>query len=194
MPAAPPFLLAFGDSLIAGYGLAPADGLSAQLQRGLARRFPGARVHNAGASGNTTADALRRLPRVLAEMTVRPDLALVQIGANDVLRGVPPVQTRANLDAIVTELARCGIPVLLTTLDPPALVRARAAPYLGLHGEIAARHGAAISGFFPAGILGRADMVLPDRVHPNARAIAAVVAHLLPTIEALLAARSADAA
>lgn len=194
MPAEPPYLLALGDSLIAGYGLAADDGLAAQLQRGLAGRFPGARVLNAGVSGNTTADALRRLPRVLAVMRARPDLAIIQIGANDVLRGVPPGETRANLDVMLTELGRCGIPVLLTTIDPPALIRARAAPYLGVHGAVAARHGAAVSDFFPAGIMGRADMVLPDRVHPNARAIAAVAAHLLPTIEALLARRAADAA
>jgi acyl-CoA thioesterase-1 len=100
----------------------------------------------------------------------------------------------AILDAMLTELGRCGIPVLLTTIDPPALIRARAAPYLGVHGAVAARHGAAVSDFFPAGIMGRADMVLPDRVHPNARAIAAVAAHLLPTIEALLARSAADAA
>lgn len=127
-------------------------------------------------------------------MRAPPDLAIIQIGANDVLRGVPPGETRANLDAMLTELGRCGIPVLLTTIDPPALIRARAEPYLGLHGAVAARHGAAVSDFFPAGIMGRADMVLPDRVHPNARAIAAVAAHLLPTIEALLARRAADAA
>ncbi len=182
-----PLILAFGDSLIAGYGLGSHESFPAQLEAALRLRHPAARVINAGASGTTTADALRRLPRLLSGLAARPDLAIVQIGANDVLRGVPPAQTGANLDAMLTEFARCGIPVLLATLEPPAILHARTGPYLGVHGEVAARHGAAISGFFPAGVLGRADMVLFDRVHPNARAIAAVVAHMLPTVEQALA-------
>lgn len=179
-----PLILAFGDSLIAGYGLSPGDSFPAQLERRLRDR--GAQVINAGVSGNTTDDALRRLPRVLSALPARPDLAIVQIGANDVLRGIPAERTRANLEAMLTEFGRCGIPVLLATLEPPAFLAARTRTYLGIHAEVAARHGAAIASFFPAGVLGRADMVLFDRVHPNARAIAAVVEHMLPAIEQAL--------
>lgn len=187
MPTATPLILAFGDSLIAGYGLAATDSFPAQLERHLRQSQPHAQVLNAGVSGNTSEDALRRLPRVLSSLTARPDLAIVQIGANDVMRGVSPDRMRANLDTMLTEFGRCGIPVLLATLEPPAFLRARTAAYLGVHGDVAAKHAAAIASFFPAGVLGRADMVLLDRVHPNARAIAAVVAHLGPAIEQALA-------
>lgn len=187
-----PLILAFGDSLVAGYGLPSGDSFPAQLERRLRDR--GARVINAGVSGNTTADALRRLPQVLSALPTRPDLAIVQIGANDVLRGIAAERTRANLDAMLTELTRCGIPVLLATLEPPAFLAARTGAYVGIHAEVAARHGAAITSFFPAGVMGRADMVLFDRVHPNARAIAAVVEHMLPAIERALPGETAEVA
>jgi acyl-CoA thioesterase-1 len=121
-------------------------------------------------------------------------LALVQVGPNDVLRGVAPAKVHANLAAVVRELRACGMPVLLTRVEPPAMLRVRAAPYQAIHGEVAREHGAALCDFFPAGVLGHPDMVLHDRVHPNARAIALVADHLLPHVEAALTRPRADAA
>ena len=181
-----PLVLAFGDSLVAGYGLAADHSFPAQLQQRLRERLDGARVINAGVSGNTSGDALRRLPGVLSRLSERPDLAVVQIGANDVLRGLSPAQTRANLDAMLAEFGRCGIPVLLTTLEPPAFLRARTGAYLGIHKEVAERHGAMLASFFPAGVLGHPAMVLADRIHPNREAIRAVVGHVAPLVERLL--------
>jgi acyl-CoA thioesterase-1 len=178
-----PTILALGDSLIAGYGLVRDDGLCAQLQRRLRERHAGAQVIDAGMSGDTSADVLRRLPRVLSRLARHPDLALVQVGPNDVLRGVAPATVRANLSAIVRELTACAIPVLLTRVAPPPILHARAAPYQALHAKVADEHRAALCDFFPVGVLGHPDMVLIDRVHPNARAIAAVAAHLLPFVE-----------
>jgi acyl-CoA thioesterase I len=189
MMNASPLILALGDSLVAGYGLARADGFAAQLEARLRVTRPGARVLNAGVSGDTTGDVLRRLPRVLSALETRPDLAIVQVGPNDVLRQTPPARTRAQLDAILVELGRIRAPVLLTTVEPPALVRDRAQGHLGIHPELGALHGATLHPFFPPGVLGRAGMVLADRVHPNAAAIAAVVTHLLPAVERLLDAR-----
>ena len=182
-----PLILALGDSLVAGYGLPLADGFAAQFERRLRPGWPTARVVNAGVSGDTAEDALRRLPRVLAGLEARPDLAIVQLGPNDVLRQVPARRTRAALDAILTELGRCGIRTALTTVAPPAFLHARAGAYLGIHEELARRHGAMLWPFFPPGVLGHADMVLADRVHPNARAIAAVVAAMAPAIAQTLA-------
>ena len=119
MPTPSPLILAFGDSLIAGYGLPAGASFPAQLERRLRDRHPTARVVNAGVSGDTTADALRRLPRALSGLDRRPDLAIVQLGPNDVLQQLPPSQTRSNLDAICVEFGRCGVPVLLTTVAPP---------------------------------------------------------------------------
>jgi acyl-CoA thioesterase I len=186
MPASP-LILAIGDSLIAGYGLAQADGFAPQLERRLRPAHPNVRVVNAGVSGNTSADVLRRLPGALSRLDRRPDLAIVQVGPNDVLRMLPPAATRANLDAVLVELGRCGVPVLLTTVDPPPILRGRADAYLGLHAELAERHGATVHSFFPPGVLGAPAMVLADCVHPNAPAIAAVVDAMLPAIERMLA-------
>lgn len=189
-----PTVLALGDSLIAGYGLARDEGLPAQLQRCLRARHAAAHVVDAGVSGDTSGDVLRRLPRLLGTLTQRPDLALLQVGPNDVLRGVTPMSVRANLSAIVRELAACAIPVLLTRVEPPAILRARAAPYQAIHAEVAHAHDADLCTFFPADVLGHPAMVLADRIHPNARAIALVAEHLLPHVERALARPRADAA
>lgn len=186
MTASSPLILAFGDSLVAGYGLATSDGFSAQLERRLRTARPGARVINAGVPGDTTADALRRLPRTLSRLEGRPDLAVVQLGPNDVLRQVPPTSTRASLDAILVEFGRCGVPVLLTTVTPPSMLAQRAGPYAGIQTELAERHGATAWPLFPVGVLGHSDMVLADGVHPNGKAIAAVVDAMLPVIDAVL--------
>lgn len=185
--ASSPLLLAIGDSLVAGYGLPVSDAFPTQLERRLRRAHPGARVANAGRSGDTSADVLRRLPAAMSALDARPALAIVQVGPNDVLRQVPPAATRANLEAVLVELRRCGVPALLTTVAPPPVLHDRARPYLGVHDELAARHGARTCAFFPAGVLGHPDMVLADRMHPNARAIAAVVDAMLPVVERMLA-------
>ncbi|KQN28678.1 GDSL-type esterase/lipase family protein [Sphingomonas sp. Leaf38] len=186
MPNVPPLILAIGDSLIAGYGLAAADSFPAQLQSSLQARYPNVSVMNAGVSGDMTADVLRRLPRLLSSLTQLPALAIVQVGPNDVLRQAPVVCTRAQLGQILLSLRNCGIPVILTTVEPPALLRDRAAAYLGIHAALAAEHGATIWPFFPPGVLGHSEMVLGDRVHPNAKAIGAVVAALRPVVERMV--------
>lgn len=186
MAPSPPLILAIGDSLIAGYGLARHESFPARLEAALQPGRPGAQVVNAGVSGATTGDVLRRLPAVLSRLTARPVLAIVQAGPNEVLRRVPPAQTRGNLSAIVVELLRCGVPTLLTTVEPPAFLREQTRAYAELHRQVAAGHGAATCPIFPPGVLGRADMVLWDGVHPNARAIAAMVEAVLPTVTRLL--------
>jgi acyl-CoA thioesterase I len=194
MIASPPVILAIGDSLIAGYGLARADSFPARLEAALQDDHPGARVLNAGVSGATTADVLADLPRRLSQFSVRPNLAIVQVGPNDVLRRVPAPTTGRNLAAIVTELGRCGVPALLTTVEPPAFLREQTRAYAGLHEQVAKELGAAICPFFPTGVLGRADLVLADRIHPNANAIAMVVTAMLPVIERLIAGEPTGAA
>ena len=186
MTTSAPLILAFGDSLVAGYGLATCDGFAAQLEHRLSATRPGARVINAGVPGNTTADALRRLPRVLSRLEAHPHLAIVQLGPNDVLQDVPPTSTLSNLEAILVEFGRCGVPVLLTTVAPPPLLAQRAGPYAGIHDALAKRHDAMTWPFFPAGVLGHRDMVLADMVHPNDKAIAAVVDAMLPAVDGSL--------
>ena len=183
-----PFVLAFGDSLTAGYGLTRAEAFPARLEALLRARSPSASVHAAGVSGDTTADGRRRLARVLARLPQRPDLAIVELGANDALRRVPVVQTRANLDAILHELGRCGIPVLLAGMVAPPWLGAAALAFNRIYPDLAAAHGVPLDPFFLDGVALRPGHVLADGFHPNARAIAHVAQRILPAVEMALAA------
>jgi acyl-CoA thioesterase-1 len=189
-----PFVLAFGDSLTAGYGLAPSEAFPARLETLLRQEWPTARVQNAGVSGNTSGDALARLPRLLSSLEVRPDLAIVEFGGNDLLRGISLDRTRANLDAILLELGRSDIPVLLAVLEAPRYLGAFAERCDAVYADLAARHGVAAVPFFPSGILGDPDFTLRDGLHPNARAIGRVAEAMLPAVEAAIRERSLVAA
>ena len=120
-------VLAFGDSLTAGYGLAAGQSFPAQLQSSLRKQGLSVRVHNAGVSGETTAASRARLNWVLASLKVKPDLVILELGANDMLRGLPPAQARANLDAMLTELNKRKVPVLPPSPPPPPPQAAKAA-------------------------------------------------------------------
>lgn len=175
-------VLAFGDSLTAGYGLARHEAFPAQLQVLLRQTLPDAMVINAGVSGDTTHSALGRLPRVLSRLSQRPDLAIVELGANDLMRRVSPQITLANLDAILTELRRCNIPVLLATIDPPAFLGAMGHSYARIFTVLGERHIVRTHPFFPPGILGHHAHVLRDRLHPNAAAIDKVARAMAPVV------------
>lgn len=181
-----PLVLALGDSLTSGHGLPPGGAFPDRLQVLLRGALPGACVKNAGVSGNTTGDALRRLPRLLSALDRRPDLTIVELGANDLRRGVPPVETKANLDQIVAELRHMAIPVLLATVEPPQQLAAFARAYGSIYSEVADRHGISTHPFFPKGVLGHFDYVLADRIHPNAAAMDLVARYMLPAVLAEL--------
>lgn len=185
-PAGVPFVLAFGDSLTAGYGLAVAQSFPAQLQALLRNSHPRAMVENAGVSGDTTASGLARLPRVLARLTHRPDLAIVELGANDMLRFVDPARIRQNLDAILVEFERCGIPVLLAGMLAPPLLGDLATRFNAIYLELAAKHRAAFYPFFLQGAIGASDLTIRDRVHPSAKAIGIVARNILPSVLGVL--------
>ena len=185
-PGDGPLILALGDSLTAGYGLAAQESFAAQLEQCLRMTRPAARVVNAGVSGDTSADALRRLPRVLASLRQRPALAIVELGANDLMRSIAPARIRANLEAIVEELDRCGIPALLATLEPPPMLAHFVEDYATIYAEVAARFGLSVCPFFPSGVLGHPAMVLADRLHPNAQAISLCARAVLPHVVAAL--------
>lgn len=177
-----PVVLAFGDSLTAGYGLARPEAFPARLEVLLRQTLPDAMVINAGVSGDTTHSALTRLPRVLLRLSQRPDLAIVELGANDLIRRVSPQRTLANLDAILTELRRCDISVLLATIDPPAFLGAMGQAYARIFTVLGERHKMRTHPFFPPGILGHHAHVLRDRLHPNAAAIDKVARAMAPVV------------
>lgn len=186
-PSPFPYILALGDSLTAGHGLHQADAFPRRLELLLREHYPLAEVLGAGVSGDTAGAALARLPRVLASLEHRPDLAIVELGANDLLRGVMPARTRTSLNAIVHELARCGIPVLLATLEVPPFLASFGSAYANIYRDVAEANGIASHPFFPDGVLGRAGYVLTDRIHPNAKAIDLAARNMLPAVLRALA-------
>jgi acyl-CoA thioesterase-1 len=188
--AAEQLVLAFGDSLTAGPGLKPQENFAGQLQAALRRDGLAVRVHNAGVSGDTTAQGRARLGWVLAGLKAKPDLAIVELGANDMLRGLPPARARANLDAILSELGKRRIPVLLAgmmasrNLDP-----AYRRQFDAIYPALAKKHSARLYPFFMAGVWNNRAMILPDGLHPNRRGVSVIVGRILPHVKAALAKR-----
>jgi acyl-CoA thioesterase-1 len=190
--AAPVSILAFGDSLTAGFGLAEADGFTAKLQAALAGKGIDARVINGGVSGDTSAGGLARLDWSLAD---KPDLVILELGANDALRGLDPAATRANLDAMLQRLRAAGVPVLLVGMRaPPNLGRDFVAAFDRIYPELAAKYGVPLYPFFLDGVAVDARLTQPDGLHPNAAGVEVIVERLLPTLLPAIAALKRGAA
>ena len=184
---AAPLVWALGDSLTAGYGLAPANGITAQLERELSRSGVQATVRNGGVSGDTSAQGRARLLWGLRGLGAKPDLVIVELGANDILRGLPPAQARANLDSILAELGRRRIPVLLAGMKAPRnmgpdYVRA----FEAIYPELARKHRVRLYPFFLDGVAGRRELIQADGLPPNAKGVAILVARILPAVRAAL--------
>ena len=180
-------VLAFGDSLYAGYGLGPSEGLVPQLEDALTASGRDVRVHNAGVSGDTTAAALARLAFTLDGLPRKPVLAVVGLGGNDMLRGIDPDQTRANLDAILAELDRRDISVLLTGMQAsPNMGPDYLAAFNPIFADLAQTHSVPLYPFLLDGVVGQPQLILPDGVHPNARGIDVIVARLAPVVAGAL--------
>jgi acyl-CoA thioesterase I len=182
-----PLVLAFGDSLTAGYQLDPGLGFAPQLQAALRRHGIAARVADGGVSGDTSAAGRARLAWTLDGLSEKPDLVIVELGANDMLRSVDPTETERNLDAILGELRRRGIPVLLAGMRAarnadPAYIRRFEAIYPAL----AARHGAAYYPFFLDGVAAVPGMTLADGMHPNFRGVKIIVTRIVGPVKAAL--------
>ena len=185
-------VLAFGDSLYAGYGLEPGQSFPAVLERELEAQGIAAKVVNAGVSGDTTAGGLRRLAFTLDGLERKPDLAIVGLGANDMLRGLDPAETRRNLDAILAELHKRDIPVLLTGMLAP---RNLDSPYIrsfeAIFPELARKYDAKLDPFFMEGVITDPRLLLPDGLHPNAAGIERIADRVAPLVsEELQAARA----
>ncbi|MEO6091524.1 MAG: arylesterase [Novosphingobium sp.] len=180
-------ILAFGDSLFAGYGLEPGESYPAQLERALRARGINARIANAGVSGNTTADALQRLAFTLDGQKRPPALALICLGGNDLLRGLPPEQARANLETILAELDRRGIPaVLMGMLAPPNLGAEYKRRFDAIYLEVARRHHAALVPFFLQSVIGKPDLIRADHIHPTAEGVGEIVGATVDTVAGAL--------
>lgn len=181
-------VVVFGDSLFAGYNLAPDQGFAPALERALAAGGSKARVFNAGVSGDTSAAGLQRLAFTLDGLVRKPDLMIVGLGANDMLRGLSPEATRANLDAILAELKKRGIPAMLTGMvAAPNMGADYAAAFNSIYPDLAKKYGVPLYPFFLDGVVGHRDLLLPDGMHPNAKGVDAIVTRVLPIVVADLA-------
>lgn len=185
--AADKLVLAFGDSLSAGYQLGPTQSFPARLEVALRRSGVPARVHNAGVSGDTSAGGRGRLAWVLRGLGRKPDLAIVELGANDMLRGLDPAQTRANLDAILGELRRQGVPTILAGMRAaPNLGRPYAKAFESIYPDLARRHRARLYPFFLEGVVANRSLLLADGMHPNARGVDVITTRILPMVRTAL--------
>ncbi|AGB43467.1 arylesterase [Mesorhizobium sp. B2-3-14] len=184
--AAPFKIVGFGDSLMAGYGLGPGEGFTDKLQAALRAKGHDVIVANAGVSGDTSSGGLARLDWSVPEGT---QLVILELGANDMLRGVAPDITKRNLDEMLGRLKERKIAVLLAGM--------RAAPNLGadyqsafdaIFADLAGKYDVPLYPFFLDGVAGQPGLQLEDGLHPSARGVDLMVERILPTVEKAMAA------
>jgi len=182
---APVKIVALGDSLTAGYGLLDKDGFVPQLQAALTAKGLAVDIQNAGVSGDTASDGLARLDWSVAQGT---DAVILELGANDMLRGINPEVTRQALDAIVNRLTARHVAVLICGM--------RAAPNLGpeygqaferIYPELAAKYEALLYPFFLDGVAAVPGMTQHDGLHPTAAGVGVIVRRILPKVEEVVA-------
>lgn len=170
-------ILAFGDSLFAGYRVGTRESYPAQLEAALRGQGLNVRVTNAGVSGDTSAAGLQRIEFVLDSLDAPPDLVIVELGGNDLLRGISPAETRENLAAILAELQERRIPALLMGMRaPPNLGEAFVREFDAIYPDLAARYDAALVPFFLEPVYDKPALIQDDKVHPTAKGIGVLVA------------------
>ncbi len=188
--AGPVRILVLGDSLAAGYGLPAQAAFPARLEARLKADGYDVVAINAGVSGDTSARGRARLDWALAD---RPDIVIVELGANDALRGLDPAMTRRNLDAILARLKGAGVRVLLTGMyAPPNFGRDYERKFKAVYPALAAKHGVAFYPFFLDRVAAVAALNQPDGIHPNERGVGVIVDLIAPYVVRLLNALKRD--
>jgi acyl-CoA thioesterase-1 len=183
----PRIVTMLGDSITAGYGLPARDALPARLEAGLAKLAPGTRVRSAGVSGDTSAGGAGRV-----DFSVQSDTAVcvVALGGNDLLQGLDPKQTKANLDRIIRRLKARNITVVLAGLTAPtAIGRSYARDFGAVFPSLAKQYGLALYPNLLEGVAGNPRLNQRDGIHPNAAGVAIIAARLAPVVARALAAR-----
>ncbi len=173
-----------GDSLTAAYGVAIEEGFPAQLELALKNEDYNCEVLDAGVSGDTTAGGLARLDWMLAD---QPTHVIIELGANDGLRGLRTEQMEDNLDAIITRLRKDDLSILLTgMLPPPNLGKDYSDAFAKVFRDLAERHAIPLYPFFLDGVAAEPSLNQPDQIHPNAAGVQVIVERILPTMTAWL--------
>ena len=182
--AEPLKLVGFGDSLMAGYQLPATDAFPAKLEKALRDKGYAVDIAYAGVSGDTTSGGLARLDWSIPDGT---EGVILELGANDALRGIAPEETEKNLDAMLTRLRERGIPVLLAgMLAPPNMGADYAARFNGIYARLAQKHGVPLYPFFLDGVVTHADLQLEDGMHPNTKGVDVMVAAMLQPVETFI--------
>lgn len=178
-------LVALGDSLTAGYALPGTDSFPAQLEHLLRDRGHEVKVANAGVSGDTTAGGLARLDWSVPDGT---DGVILELGANDALRGLDPAAAERNLEQMLQRLHTRAIPVLLAGMIAPRnLGPDYVSAFDGIYPRLAAKYNVVFYPFFLEGMMGNPALDIGDRLHPNAEGVAVIAKGILPQVEALIA-------
>jgi acyl-CoA thioesterase-1 len=179
-----PEVLAFGDSLTAGYGLPASDAFPARLEARLKDEGVDVKIVNAGVSGDTTTDGLARLDWMLAD---KPDFVILALGANDALRGIDPKIVRANLDAMIDKIQASGAKLLLLGMLAPANWGAQYEhDFDRVYPDLATAHGVPLYPFFLDGVAMDPALNQADGMHPNERGVAIMVERIAPLVAKLI--------
>ncbi len=180
-------VIAFGDSLFAGYGLDPRDAYPEKLENALRARGINADVINAGVSGDTTAAGLQRLEFTLAAQKAPPALFILELGGNDLLRGLSPEETKANLGKMLAILREQKVPVLLMGMRaPPNYGPDYQARFDATYADLAKEYGAALIPFWLEDIYRQPELFQQDKIHPTADGIERLVQSTLDEVEGAL--------
>ncbi len=183
--AGEPRIAVLGDSLTAGFGLPKEDAFPARLEAALRAGGHAWQVVDAGVSGDTSAGGLARLDWVLAD---EPEVVIVELGANDGLRGLPTDRMEANLDAILAQTRSSGSTVLLAGMRAPANFGPDyEAAFRAVYERLAAEHGVAFYPFFLEGVAMEPHLNQSDGIHPNADGVAEIVRRIMPHVVAVIA-------
>jgi acyl-CoA thioesterase I len=183
--AEPVTILALGDSLFAGLGLDQPQSYPAQLEAALKAKGLDVVVINAGVSGDTVVQGAARLDWALGDDV---DAVMVELGANDALRGLPPEQAEAALEQIAAVVTAKKMPLLLMGMkSPPNMGPDYAAKFEPMYARIAEKHGATLYPFYLDGVAADANLNQADGIHPNSQGVAIIVQKTLPMVEALVA-------
>lgn len=177
-------ITAFGDSLTAGYGVAPEHAFPVLLQAALREKGHDVTVLNQGLSGDTSSGGVDRLDWAMAD---EPQIVILELGANDALRGIPAAETRRNLDTMITRLKAQGRKVLLAgMLAPPNMGKAYGEAFNPIYQDLATQHDIPLYPFFLDGVAGEPSLNQRDGIHPTRDGVDIIVARILPYLERLI--------
>ena len=182
--AEPVRILAFGDSLTAGFGLSETDGFTAQLSTALAKMGRQAVVINGGVSGDTSAGGAQRIDWALTD---KPQIVILELGANDALRGLDPGEMKANLQTIIAKAKASGAAVLIAgMLAPRNLGPDYVTAYDAVFPDLAKANALDLYPFFLDGVAAKPELNQADGLHPTAEGVAIIVARLLPSLTKMM--------